>query len=123
MPFKTLSLMIVLLLGVVAGPAAAEKRDKPKWGKGGSWGIYVGTNAGNVCYAVRGFPGGTGILVSVRSDGGLHVAIANESWHFAEPGQTRQRQLDVGRDKRSRNGPAANMYLKGFALVPAAART
>ncbi len=30
MPFKTLSLMIVLLVGIVAGPAAAENRDKPK---------------------------------------------------------------------------------------------
>jgi hypothetical protein len=88
MPFKTLSLMIVLLLGIVAGPAAAETADKPKWGESGSWSIYVDINAGNVCYAVRGFRGGIAMLVAVRSDGGLDLAIASDSWHFAEAGET-----------------------------------
>ena len=88
MLFRTLLLMPLVLLGIVARPAAAENRDKPKWGEGGSWGIYVDINAGNVCYAVRGFPGGTAMLISVRSDGGLGFAIASDSWHFAEAGET-----------------------------------
>ncbi len=88
MLLRTLLLMTVLLLGIVAGPAAAENRDKPKWGKGGSWDIYVDKNAGNVCYAVRGFRGGIGILIAIRSDGGLTFAIARDSWHFVEAGET-----------------------------------
>ena len=98
MLFRTLLLMTVLLLGIVAGPAAAENRDKPKWGEGGSWGIYVDTNAGNVCYAVRGFPGGTAMLISVGSDGGLDFSIARDSWHFAEPGKGYRLKFVFGND-------------------------
>jgi hypothetical protein len=98
MPFKTLALTIVLLLGVVAGPAAAEKRDKPKSGEGGSWGVYVDTTASNPCYAVRGFRGGIGMLIAVRSDGGLTFAIARDSWHFAKPGETHRLKFVFGND-------------------------
>lgn len=98
MLFRPLLLMIVLLLGIVAGPAAAENHDKPKWGEGGSWGIYVDTNAGNVCYAVRGFRGGIGMLIAVRSDGGLTFAIARDSWHFAEAGETYRLKFVFGND-------------------------
>lgn len=98
MLFRPLLLMIVLLLGIVAGPAAAENRDKPKWGEGGSWGIYVDTNAGNVCYAVRGFRGGIGMLIAVRSDGGLFFRIAGDSWHFAEAEETYRLKFVFGND-------------------------
>ena len=98
MLFRTLLLMTVLLLGIVAGPAAAENRDKPKWGEGGSWEIYVDINAGNVCYAVRGFPGGTAMLIFVGSDGGLDFVIARDSWHFAEPGKGYRLKFVFGND-------------------------
>lgn len=98
MLFRTSLLMIVLLLGIVAGPAAAENRDKPKWGEGGSWGIYVDKNAGNVCYAVRSFRGGIGMLIAVRSDGGFTFAIARDSWHFAEAGETYRLKFVFGSD-------------------------
>lgn len=87
MLFRHLLLTIVSLLGIVAGPALAENRDKPKWGEGGSWDIHVDTNAGNVCYAVRGFRGGIGMLIAVLPDGGLFFRIAGDSWHFAEAGE------------------------------------
>jgi hypothetical protein len=98
MPLRTLLLMIVLLLGVGAGPAAAENHDKPKWGEGGSWDIYVDTNAGDVCYAVRGFRGGIGMLVAVLPDGGLFFRIAGDSWHFAEAGETYLLKFVFGND-------------------------
>jgi hypothetical protein len=115
MSVRTLSAMIVLLFGVVAGPAAADNRDKLRWGKGGSWGIYVDTTAGNVCYAVRGFPGGTGILASVRSDGGLQLAIASGRWHFAEPGETYRLKFVFG------NGTTYEEELEAVAMDSAVA--
>jgi hypothetical protein len=98
MLFRTLFSMIVLLTGIVAGPAAAENRDKPKWGEGGSWGIYVDTNADNVCYAVRGFRGGIGMLFAVQPDGGLTFAIARDGWRFAEAGKTYRLKFVFGND-------------------------
>ena len=115
MLFRPLLLMIVLLLGSVAGPATAENRDKPKWGEGGSWGIYVDTNAGNVCYAVRGFRGGIGMLVAVRSDGGFTFAIARDSWHFAEAGETYRLKFVFG------NGTTYEEELEGVAMDSAVA--
>jgi len=97
MLFRTLLLMTVLLLGIVAGPAAAENRDRPKSRKGGSWGIYVDPHAHNPCYAVRGFGAGTGMLISVRSDGGLDFAIARDTWHFAA-GETYRLKFVFGND-------------------------
>jgi hypothetical protein len=88
MPFKTLSLMIVLLASIVAGPAAAEDRHRPKSGEGGSWGIYVDPHARNPCYVVRAFRGGTAMFISVGSDGRHDFAIARDSWRFAEAGET-----------------------------------
>ena len=97
MLFRTLLLMTVLLLAIVAGPAAAEDRDRPKWRKGGSWGIYVDPHAHNPCYAVRGFGAGTAMLISVRSDGGLDFAIARDTWHFAA-GETYRLKFVFGND-------------------------
>lgn len=75
MLFRTLLLMTVLLLGAT-GPAAAGDSDRPRWGKGGSWDVHVDP-VDNPCYAVRGFFGGTAILISVRSDG-LAFAIGRD---------------------------------------------
>jgi len=97
MLFRTLLLMTVLLLGIVAGPAAAEDRDRSKWRKGGSWGIYVDPQARNPCYAVRGFGAGTAMLISMRSDGGLDFAIARDTWHFAA-GETYRLKFVFGND-------------------------
>jgi len=97
MLFRTLLLMTVLLLAIVAGPAAAEDRDRPKWRKGGSWGIYVDPHAHNPCYAVRGFGAGTAMLISVRSDGGLDLAVARDTWHFAA-GETYRLKFVFGND-------------------------
>lgn len=88
MSLRTLLLMGALLLGVSAAPATAENRGPEKWGEGGLWDIYAVPVAGNGCYAIRLFLSGTVMRIAVRSDGGLHFAIARNSWQFAEAGKT-----------------------------------
>jgi hypothetical protein len=99
MLFRTLLLVSALLLGPPTGPAAADDSDRPKWGAGGSWDIYVDPNAGNACYAVRTFLGGTAMLISVRPDGGLDFVIGHDSWQFAETGETYRLKFVFGNDK------------------------
>ncbi len=88
MALRTLSLAAALLLGAAAVPATAEGRGLEKWGQGGLWDIYVEPGEGNGCYATRLFLSGTVMRIAVRSDGGLHFAIARGSWQFAEVGKT-----------------------------------
>lgn len=96
MLFRTLLLMTVWLFGVI-GPAAAGDRDRSRWGKGGSWDIHVDPDADNPCYAVRGFFGGTAMLISVRSDG-LAFAIGRDGWRFAEAGKAYRLKFMFGND-------------------------
>ena len=99
MLFRTLLLVSALLLGMPTCPAAADDSDRPKWGAGGSWDIYVDPKFGNACYAVRTFLGGTAMLVSVRPDGGLDFVIGHDSWQFAETGKTYRLKFVFGNEK------------------------
>jgi hypothetical protein len=98
MLLRTLLLTTVLLLGAT-GPAAAGDRHRPRWGKGSSWDVHIDPDADNPCYAVRGFFGGTGILIAVRSDGGLAFAIARNVWQFPEAGKTYRLKFVFGNDR------------------------
>jgi hypothetical protein len=99
MLFRTLLLVSALLLGTPTAPAAADDSDRPKWGAGGSWDIYVDPNVGNACHAIRVFPGGPVMRIAVRSDGGLDFVIARDSWQFAEAGKTYRLKFVFGNDK------------------------
>ena len=98
MLFRSLLTMIGLLLVMAPGSAAAGGRERPKWGDGGAWGIYVDPNASNRCYAVCSLRGGITMLISVRPDGGLDLAIGSGSWHFAQPGKTYRLTFVFGND-------------------------
>ena len=96
MSLRTLLLTAALLMGAAAAPATAEGRGPEKWGEGGLWDIYVEPGAGNGCYATRLFLSGTVMRIAVRSDGGLHFAIARSSWQFAEVGKTYRMKFVFG---------------------------
>lgn len=88
MSLRTWLLTAAMLLGASAAPAAAEGRGPQKWGEGGLWDIYAEPGDGNGCYATRSFFSGAVMRIAVRSDGGLHFAIARRSWQFVEVGKT-----------------------------------
>lgn len=96
MLFRTLLPMTVMLLGAT-GPASAGDGDRARWGKGSSWDVHVDPDADNPCYAVRGFFGGTAMLISVRADG-LAFAIGRDGWRFAEAGKAYRLKFVFGND-------------------------
>jgi len=96
MSLRTWLATAAVLLGASAAPATAEGRGPEKWGQGGLWDIYAEPGEGNGCYATRLFLSGTVMRIAVRSDGGLHFAIARGSWQFAEVGKTYRMKFVFG---------------------------
>jgi len=96
MSLRTWWATAAVLLGASAAPATAEGRGPGKWGQGGLWDIYAEPGEGNGCYATRLFLSGTVMRIAVRSDGGLHFAIARGSWQFAEVGKTYRMKFVFG---------------------------